>query len=166
MREGDAIQTIPSSQRQLGKLYTRMATGGLSPPDNRRVSFRCRTAKQRASQDQNRTQFPRWMQILADRVDCDIGMAADELVTSNDPLHPANLICELCRLFYGMSWHFPFGLRIRQWLGHWHRWGNDDSTRVHTVISSMLMSGIISTSPQAGSRKRSHETPPCADDSG
>jgi hypothetical protein len=29
-------------------------------------------------------------------------MAGDELVKSDNPMHPANLICELCRLFYGM----------------------------------------------------------------
>jgi hypothetical protein len=28
-------------------------------------------------------------------------MSNDELVISNSPTHPANLICELCRLFYG-----------------------------------------------------------------
>ena len=28
-------------------------------------------------------------------------MSADELVISDSPIHPANLICELCRLFYG-----------------------------------------------------------------
>lgn len=27
-------------------------------------------------------------------------MSNDELVVSNSPTHPANLICELCRLFY------------------------------------------------------------------
>ena len=26
------------------------------------------------------------------------------LVTSEDPQHPANLICELCRKFYGLGW--------------------------------------------------------------
>jgi len=30
--------------------------------------------------------------------------AADELVTSDDPLHPANLIPELCRGFYRLGW--------------------------------------------------------------
>lgn len=29
---------------------------------------------------------------------------ADDLVTSDDPLHPANLICELCRNFYDNGW--------------------------------------------------------------
>jgi hypothetical protein len=29
-------------------------------------------------------------------------MSTDELVRSESPTHPANLICELCRLFYGM----------------------------------------------------------------
>jgi len=29
---------------------------------------------------------------------------ADALVTSHDPLHPANLICELCRKFYTLGW--------------------------------------------------------------
>jgi methylthioribulose-1-phosphate dehydratase len=29
-------------------------------------------------------------------------MSGDELVLSDSPTHPANLICELCRLFYGM----------------------------------------------------------------
>jgi methylthioribulose-1-phosphate dehydratase len=30
--------------------------------------------------------------------------AADELVTSADPLHPANLIPSLCRQFYTLGW--------------------------------------------------------------
>ncbi|KAF2154757.1 Methylthioribulose-1-phosphate dehydratase [Myriangium duriaei CBS 260.36] len=29
---------------------------------------------------------------------------ADALVTSDDPQHPANLICELCRKFYTLGW--------------------------------------------------------------
>ncbi|ONH65521.1 Methylthioribulose-1-phosphate dehydratase [Cyberlindnera fabianii] len=28
----------------------------------------------------------------------------DALITSTDPSHPANLICELCRLFYSNGW--------------------------------------------------------------
>ncbi len=28
----------------------------------------------------------------------------DLLVTSNEPEHPANLICELCKLFYNNGW--------------------------------------------------------------
>lgn len=28
----------------------------------------------------------------------------DALVFSNDPVHPANLIPELCRLFYTLGW--------------------------------------------------------------
>lgn len=28
----------------------------------------------------------------------------DALITSSDPLHPANLICELCRIFYQNGW--------------------------------------------------------------
>ena len=28
----------------------------------------------------------------------------DDLVISNDPEHPANLICELCRDFYKLGW--------------------------------------------------------------
>lgn len=31
-------------------------------------------------------------------------MSNDELVISEDPLHPANLICELCRNFYDNGW--------------------------------------------------------------
>ncbi|KAK9472119.1 class II aldolase/adducin N-terminal [Dipodascopsis tothii] len=31
-------------------------------------------------------------------------MNADALVQSHDPNHPANLICELCRLFYNNGW--------------------------------------------------------------
>jgi len=29
---------------------------------------------------------------------------ADQLVLSDDPQHPANLICELCRKFYTLGW--------------------------------------------------------------
>jgi len=29
---------------------------------------------------------------------------SDDLVLSKDPLHPANLICELCRSFYALGW--------------------------------------------------------------
>lgn len=28
----------------------------------------------------------------------------DDLVTSHDPEHPANMICELCRDFYKLGW--------------------------------------------------------------
>lgn len=28
----------------------------------------------------------------------------DSLITSNDPQHPANLICTLCRAFYSLGW--------------------------------------------------------------
>ncbi|KAK3078610.1 Methylthioribulose-1-phosphate dehydratase, partial [Coniosporium uncinatum] len=28
----------------------------------------------------------------------------DHLVQSSDPLHPSNLICELCRKFYTLGW--------------------------------------------------------------
>lgn len=28
----------------------------------------------------------------------------DDLVTSHDPEHPANMICELCREFYKLGW--------------------------------------------------------------
>jgi hypothetical protein len=30
-------------------------------------------------------------------------MAMDELVINSSPTHPANLICELCKLFYGTA---------------------------------------------------------------
>jgi hypothetical protein len=29
-------------------------------------------------------------------------MSEDKLVLSDSPIHPANLICELCRVFYGI----------------------------------------------------------------
>ncbi|CAG8596525.1 17285_t:CDS:2 [Dentiscutata erythropus] len=40
----------------------------------------------------------------------------DDLVCSNDPLHPANLIPELCRLFYNLGWVTGTGggISIRQ----------------------------------------------------
>jgi methylthioribulose-1-phosphate dehydratase len=28
----------------------------------------------------------------------------EELIKSDDPNHPANLICELCKLFYDQNW--------------------------------------------------------------
>ncbi|KAK9455392.1 class II aldolase/adducin N-terminal [Dipodascopsis uninucleata] len=31
-------------------------------------------------------------------------MSSDELITSDDPYHPANVICELCRNFYSNGW--------------------------------------------------------------
>ena len=33
-----------------------------------------------------------------------ISSSNDDLVTSTDPSHPANLICELCRKFYTLGW--------------------------------------------------------------
>jgi methylthioribulose-1-phosphate dehydratase len=32
------------------------------------------------------------------------GSQYDDLVLSDDPQHPANLICELCRNFYTLGW--------------------------------------------------------------
>lgn len=32
------------------------------------------------------------------------GLDNDSLVFSSDALHPANLICELCKQFYGLGW--------------------------------------------------------------
>jgi hypothetical protein len=29
---------------------------------------------------------------------------AEALITSHDPHHPANLICELCKKFYTLGW--------------------------------------------------------------
>lgn len=34
----------------------------------------------------------------------DVQESNDELITSNDPEHPANLICTLCRNFYTLGW--------------------------------------------------------------
>ncbi|CAN6643383.1 methylthioribulose-1-phosphate dehydratase [Trichomonascus vanleenenianus] len=31
-------------------------------------------------------------------------MSAEELIKSHDPNHPANVICELCKLFYDWNW--------------------------------------------------------------
>ena len=36
----------------------------------------------------------------------------DQLVISDDPRHPANLICELCRKFYQWGWVGPPHLAI------------------------------------------------------
>ena len=30
--------------------------------------------------------------------------SSDELITSTNPEHPANLICTLCRSFYNLGW--------------------------------------------------------------
>ena len=35
------------------------------------------------------------------------GAGPDALITSSDPSHPANLICELCRKFYTHGWVKP-----------------------------------------------------------
>lgn len=32
------------------------------------------------------------------------GDSAEALITSDDPMHPANHICELCHKFYGHGW--------------------------------------------------------------
>lgn len=45
-----------------------------------------------------------------------VATGPDSLVISSDPNHPANLICELCRLFYDKDWVTGTGggMSIRQ----------------------------------------------------
>lgn len=43
------------------------------------------------------------MAPLEDGVD-GVDESSDELITSTDPEHPANLICTLCRSFYNLGW--------------------------------------------------------------
>ncbi|CAG8761405.1 41899_t:CDS:2 [Gigaspora margarita] len=49
----------------------------------------------------------------------------DDLVCSNDPLHPTNLIPELCRLFYNLGWVTGTGLYCN----------NDSIAREHVYIA-------------------------------
>ena len=59
-----------------------------------------------ASRNQNRTQSLQRAIICQKNLhasETTLTMGADELVISDSPIHPANLICELCRLFYSVS---------------------------------------------------------------
>ena len=42
----------------------------------------------------------------------------DHLIASGDPQHPANLICELCRKFYGLGWVGIHSLHCSNFLFH------------------------------------------------
>jgi len=106
-------------------------------------------------QKQNRTQSDVRSPLSA-RHQKPMTMAVDELVLSDSPTHPANLICELCRLFYGTLINF----RETNFQGNGWVTGTgggmtirDGCERLHLLD---LILGTTYSLPQVEFRKRYH----------